>query len=126
MNVKVAIIGGGFSGIYALKYCVQEKLKCKLFESSDSIGGVWKYDKNKSGGVLKNTYASSSITFLHPTDYPFPNNTPEFPHHSVIYNHLVDYVKYFDLNQYIQLHTYITNITKKNNKIETNLFFISF
>jgi len=116
MNVKVAIIGGGFSGIYALKYCVQEKLKCKLFESSDSIGGVWKYDKNKSGGVLKNTYASSSITFLHPTDYPFPNNTPEFPHHSVIYNHLVDYVKYFDLNQYIQLHTYITNITKKNNK----------
>ena len=116
MNIKVAIIGGGFSGIYALKYCIQEKLNCHLFESSNSIGGVWKYNKKKSGGVLKNTYASSSLTFLHPTDYPFPDETPEFSHHSIIYDHLVNYVKYFDLNKHIQFNTSITNITKKKNK----------
>ena len=116
MDIKVAIIGGGFSGIYALKYCVQEKLKCKLFESSDSIGGVWKYNKNQSGGVLKNTHASSSIAFLHPTDFPFPEDTPELPHHSLIYEHLEKYIDHFNLRKYIQLNTYIKHIIKKNNK----------
>ena len=43
MDIKVGIIGGGFSGIYALKYCVQEKLKCKLFESSYSHYQICSY-----------------------------------------------------------------------------------
>jgi len=119
MNNKIAIIGGGFSGIYALKYCIQENLNCKLFESSDSIGGVWKYDKNP-GGVLNNTYASSSVTYLQPTDFPFPDDTAEFPHHSKVYKHLLDYVEHFNLNQYIQLNTYINKITKKYNKWYVN------
>jgi len=116
MVIKVGIIGGGFSGIYALKYCIQEKLECKLFEGSDTIGGIWKYNKNKSGGVFKNTHASSSIGFLHPTDYPFPEDTPEFPHHSLIYQHLEKYIDHFNLRKYIQLNTYIKHIIKKNNK----------
>ena len=98
MNTKVAIIGGGFSGLYSLKYCIQEGLDCKLFESSDSIGGVWKY-REEPGGVFKNTYVSSSLNFLHPTDYPFSKETPHFPHHSIIYKHLLDYAKNFDLKR---------------------------
>ena len=115
-SIKVGIIGGGFSGIYSLKYCLQEKLKCKLFEGSNTIGGIWKYNKDKSGGVLKNSHASSSLAFLHPTDFPFPEGTAEFPHHSVVYNHLEKYVDYFNLRKHIQLNTYIKQVIKNNNK----------
>ena len=115
MNTKVAIIGGGFSGLYSLKYCIQEGLDCKLFESSDSIGGVWKY-REEPGGVFKNTYVSSSLNFLHPTDYPFSKETPHFPHHSIIYKHLLDYAKNFDLNKHIVLNTPVKKTIKDDKK----------
>ena len=112
----IAIIGGGFAGIYALKYCIQEGLSCKLFESSDDIGGVWKYRPNCDGGFLENGHTSSSIHFLHPSDFPFPDNTPQFPHHSVVFNHLKKYVEYFKLSKYIYLNTPIDSVVKKSGK----------
>ena len=70
--VRIAIIGGGFAGIYNLKYCIQEGLECVLFESTNDLGGVWKYRPDQPGGFLKDGHVSSSIHFLHPTDFPFP------------------------------------------------------
>jgi len=116
MDTKVAIIGGGFLGIYALKYCIQEKLNCILFEGMDSIGGRWKYNSERSSSIYKNTCSSSSLSFLHPVDYPFAENTPEFPNHKLIYKHLVDYVEHFDLEQYIKLSTYIEKVVKVEDK----------
>jgi hypothetical protein len=108
----IAIIGGGFAGIYSLKYCIQEGLSCKLFETSDDIGGVWKYSKDTPGGVLENTFTSSSLHFLHPTDFPFPKNTSEFPHHSIVLKHLKNYCKHFNLYKHIQFNTKIERIVK--------------
>lgn len=129
---KVAIIGAGFSGIYALKYCIKEKLDCTLFEKSNNIGGVWNYKENKNSGMLKNTYTSSSISYLNPLDFPFPKETPLFPHNSIIYNHLLKYVKHFKLKKYIYLSTTVQKIIKlkdkwhilflKNNKISKEYF----
>ena len=114
--VRIAIIGGGFAGIYNLKYCIQEGLECVLFESTNDLGGVWKYRPDQPGGFLKDGHVSSSIHFLHPTDFPFPEGTPEFPHHSVIWNHLNKYVDHFQLREHIILNTKVKNIAKKNNK----------
>ena len=122
METRVAIIGGGFSGIYALKYCIQEKLDCILFEGSDSIGGRWKYNAESPGSIYKNTCSSSSLAFLHPVDYPFPDDTPEFPHHSLIYEHLENYVEHFELTEHIKLSTYIEKIIKEDDKWK--LFYI--
>ena len=116
MDTKIAIIGGGFSGIYALKYCIQEKLDCTLFEGTDSIGGRWKYNSERPSSIYKNTCSSSSLPFLHPTDFSFPDDTPEFPHHNLIFQHLENYVKHFELTEHIKLSTYVEKVVKKKNK----------
>uniref|UniRef100_A0A8B9LZS3 Flavin-containing monooxygenase n=1 Tax=Accipiter nisus TaxID=211598 RepID=A0A8B9LZS3_9AVES len=42
MAKKVAIIGGGSSGLCAIKACLQEGLEPICFERTRDIGGLWR------------------------------------------------------------------------------------
>ena len=47
----VIVIGAGWSGLMATKYCLAEGLRTVALESRDSIGGVWAYtDARQYGG----------------------------------------------------------------------------
>lgn len=47
---RVCIVGGGWNGLYALKWFIEEGLDdVVLFEMTDSIGGVWVYKKDQPG-----------------------------------------------------------------------------
>ena len=46
--MKIAVIGAGFEGLTALKYCIDskyEKYKINVvcYEKSDQVGGTWVY-----------------------------------------------------------------------------------
>jgi cation diffusion facilitator CzcD-associated flavoprotein CzcO len=50
---RVCIVGGGWNGLYALKWFVEEGLDdVVLFEKTNSIGGVWVYTPDKPGSHL--------------------------------------------------------------------------
>ena len=53
-----------------------------MVEASPDIGGVWRYDHDKPGGVFEQTRATSSLHFMHAADFPFPEGTPDFPSHT--------------------------------------------
>lgn len=40
---RVAIIGAGSSGLCNIKCCLEEGLEPVCFESSDEIGGLWRF-----------------------------------------------------------------------------------
>ena len=40
---RVAVVGAGCSGLTCIKTCVDEGLEPVCFESSDDIGGLWKF-----------------------------------------------------------------------------------
>lgn len=40
---RVAVIGAGAGGLVSLKCCLEEGLEPTCFESSEDIGGVWRY-----------------------------------------------------------------------------------
>lgn len=40
---KVAVIGAGPSGLTAMKACLEEGMVPTCFESSDDLGGLWKF-----------------------------------------------------------------------------------
>ena len=44
MAKKVAIIGGGSSGLCAIKACLQEGLEPVCFERTRDIGGLWRFE----------------------------------------------------------------------------------
>ncbi|CAF4992828.1 unnamed protein product, partial [Rotaria magnacalcarata] len=57
----VVVIGGGWTGLYALKYLLGEGLDAHLYESRSNIGGIWNFAENEAiGGVYKSAHATSS------------------------------------------------------------------
>lgn len=106
---KVAIVGGGCSGIYALKTTLEDGHVATLFEASNHIGGLWKHHATEYGTVWDNVHATSSKTFLHPSDFPFPDDVPVFPHHTHVFEHLERYVAHFRLDPHICLSHKIIN-----------------
>lgn len=49
MAQRVAVIGGGSSGLTCIKCCLDEGLEPMCFESSDDIGGLWRFKVGSSG-----------------------------------------------------------------------------
>ncbi len=43
MAKRVAVIGGGTSGLACIKCCLDEGLEPVCFETSDDIGGLWRF-----------------------------------------------------------------------------------
>ena len=101
MIYDVIIIGSGFSGIYTLKHCLDEGLNAIVLEKSNHLGGVWNID-NKPGGVQHFTYSVTSKLYLSPSDFPPPEEWPEFPHSSLVQEHLMDYLYHFGLDKKIR------------------------
>lgn len=46
---RAAVVGAGSSGLACIKICVDEGLEPVCFESSDDIGGMWRF--KVSGGT---------------------------------------------------------------------------
>ena len=93
---RFAVLGGGWSGLYALKYLLEEKLDAQLYEREPHLGGVWLY-KEEQGGVYQSTHVTSSKTYLHASDFPLPDETPHFPKHDEVLAHLNAYAAHFKL-----------------------------
>lgn len=121
MLYDVVIIGGGFSGIYTLKHCIEEGLNAVILEKSKEIGGVWNI-QNKPGGVQDFTYSVTSKLYLSASDYPPPDDWPEFPHASLVHDYLINYARNFNLEPNILTGMNVKNIKKINDiwTIEVN------
>lgn len=110
---NVAVVGGGWSGIYAVRWLSEAGLDVTCFEASDSVGGIWKFRPDRPGGVFDATRVTSSKHFLHPSDFPFPLSTPEFPHRTLVLEHLDRYVDHFELRSRFQLGTRVLSVEKE-------------
>lgn len=108
---RVAVIGGGWSGIYATKWLAQCGLDVTCFESSDSIGGIWKFREDKPGGVFRNTIVTSSKHLLHACDFPF-DDEDHFPHHSQVFAFLQRYIDHFGIRDRFRLNASVQHITR--------------
>jgi dimethylaniline monooxygenase (N-oxide forming) len=91
----VAVVGAGWSGIYATKWLSRAGIDVTCFEATDSVGGIWKYRADKPVGTHESTRVTSSKHFLHASDFPMPLSTPEFPHRSQVLQYLESYVRHF-------------------------------
>jgi hypothetical protein len=94
-----------------LKYLLAEGLDAHLYESRSHIGGIWYFDENENvGGVYKTTHVTSSKTFLHASDFPFPSSIGEFPSHEEVLDYLHSYADHFQLWPNIHLNSKIIRV----------------
>ncbi|KAL2892473.1 Flavin-containing monooxygenase FMO GS-OX-like 1 [Bienertia sinuspersici] len=60
-SVKVAVIGGGVSGLISTHELLKEGHRVTLFEKSDKLGGLWAYDPRVEPDPLSHELVHSSV-----------------------------------------------------------------
>ena len=100
---KICIVGGGTTGLYVLKACLEHNLIPTVFEAADSVGGVWR-SKGPGGLAYDSLHTNSSSLLTCASDFPFsPTSTKTWhPAAFEICEHLEKYCDHYDLRKYIK------------------------
>ena len=103
---KVCIIGAGCSGFTMAKRLKDHGIGYDCFEMSDEIGGNWYYkNPNGASSCYESLHIDTSKWRLAFEDFPVPEDWPDFPHHSQLFQYFKDYVEHFDLRDSITFNT---------------------
>ncbi|XP_019357509.1 PREDICTED: dimethylaniline monooxygenase [N-oxide-forming] 5-like isoform X1 [Gavialis gangeticus] len=113
---RVAIIGGGSSGLCAIKSCLDEGMEPVCFERSNDIGGLWRFEENPEEGrasIYKSVIINTSKEMMCFSDFPIPDDFPNYMHNSKIMEYFRMYAKHFDLLNYIRFKTSVCHVTRR-------------
>ncbi|NWX87320.1 FMO4 monooxygenase, partial [Nothoprocta pentlandii] len=113
---RVAVIGAGASGLASIKCCLDEGLEPTCFEQSEDIGGLWCYADTadcKRTSVYRSVITNTSKEMSCFSDFPFPDNFPNFlPHHRLL-EYFRMYARHFGLLQHICFQTTVRSVRKR-------------
>ncbi|WP_280257784.1 flavin-containing monooxygenase [Nocardia abscessus] len=106
---RVCVIGAGPSGITAAKRLNDHGIPFDCYEASDEVGGNW-YFKNPNGmsACYQSLHIDTSKFRLAFEDFPAPDEWPDFPHHSQLFQYFRDYVDHFGIRDRIVFDTVVT------------------
>jgi len=103
---RTAIIGAGSSGITALKTFAERGFDVTCFEASDRIGGNWVYENiNGMSACYRDLHINTSRLRMAYSDYPMPEDYPDYPNHAQIAAYFDDYVDHFGVRERIRFET---------------------
>uniref|UniRef100_G1TNL3 Dimethylaniline monooxygenase [N-oxide-forming] n=1 Tax=Oryctolagus cuniculus TaxID=9986 RepID=G1TNL3_RABIT len=115
MAKRVAIVGAGVSGLASIKCCLEEGLEPTCFERSDDLGGLWRFTEHVEEGrasLYKSVVSNSCKEMSCYSDFPFPEDYPNYVPNSQFLDYLKMYADRFDLLKCIQFKTTVFSITK--------------
>lgn len=116
MTRRVAVIGGGASGLTCIKSCLDEGLEPVCFESSDDIGGLWRFKENPEpdrASIYHSVIINTSKEMMCYSDFPIPAHYPNFMHNSLIMDYFRSYADKFQLNKYIHFNTRVLQVKQR-------------
>lgn len=110
---RVAIIGGGPSGLTTAKACIEEGHAPVIFEQDSDYGGLWRFsEKEGHSSVYRSTVINSSKEYNCFSDFPIPNHYPPFLHHTQLMEYFRSYARHFDLEQYLRLSHQVVRVER--------------
>ncbi|XP_056337117.1 flavin-containing monooxygenase 5-like [Danio aesculapii] len=116
MAKRVAIIGGGTSGLACIKCCLDEGLEPVCFETSDDIGGLWRFKENPDpdrASIYHSLIINTSKEMMCYSDYPIPAHFPNYMHNSLIMEYFRMYAEHFQLKRHIRFQTRVLHVTPR-------------
>lgn len=106
----VCIIGGGASGLIALKRMRDEGIDAVVFEGAASLGGIWARGSTKMYSYLR---ANTPRTWMHLRDFAFPqSDNDHYPHHSVMTEQLLAFADRWDLASSCRLSSRVSSVRR--------------
>ncbi|NWI92028.1 FMO5 monooxygenase, partial [Pitta sordida] len=113
---RVAIIGAGASGLCALKCCLDEGLVPTCFERTKDIGGLWRFEEHPEDGrasIYRSVIINTSKEMMCFSDFPIPEDFPNYMHNSKIMEYFRMYARHFDLLRHIRFRTSVCRVSKR-------------
>ncbi|KTG40971.1 hypothetical protein cypCar_00017380 [Cyprinus carpio] len=104
MAKRVAVIGGGTSGLACIKCCLDEGLEPVCFETSDDIGGLWSFKENPDpdrASIYHSLIINTSKEMMCFSDFPIPAHFPNYMHNSLIMDYFHMYADHYQLKRHI-------------------------
>ena len=101
--MRIGIVGAGFAGLSTAKVLTQVGHDVVVYDRTADVGGVWSASRRYPGVTTqsaKGTYALS--------DFPMPEDYPEWPSGEQVQAYLADYTAAFGLRQRLRLDTEVT------------------
>ncbi|KAI4892566.1 hypothetical protein NFI96_024726 [Prochilodus magdalenae] len=117
MARRVAVIGAGVSGLTCIKCCLDEGLEPVCFESSDDIGGLWKFKEKPEPGrssVYRSLVTNTSKEMMCFSDFPMPAHYPNYMTHSQLLQYFRLYAEHFDLLKHIRFQTSVCSVKQQH------------
>ncbi|MBL9163347.1 MAG: NAD(P)-binding domain-containing protein [Planctomycetaceae bacterium] len=106
---KFCIIGAGSSGIAAAKNFLAAGIPFDCLEREDDIGGNW-YFGAPCSRVYASTHLVSSKVLTEYSDFPMPQEWPEYPSHRQALRYLREYARAFGLYERIEFGTGVERV----------------
>ncbi|XP_019503397.1 PREDICTED: dimethylaniline monooxygenase [N-oxide-forming] 1 [Hipposideros armiger] len=116
MAKRVAVVGAGVSGLAAIKCCLEEGLQPTCFERSDDLGGLWRFTDHVEEGrasLYKSVVSNSSKEMSCYSDFPFPEDYPNYVPNAQFLEYLRMYANRFNLLKCIQFKTKVCSVSKR-------------
>ncbi|XP_034438985.1 dimethylaniline monooxygenase [N-oxide-forming] 5-like [Hippoglossus hippoglossus] len=113
---KVAVIGAGPSGLTSIKACLDEGMVPTCFESSDDMGGLWKFkevSEPNRASIYRSLTINISKEMMCYSDFPIPAEYPNYMHHSKILKYFRMYAEHFKLLQHIHFQTLVKSVRQR-------------
>ncbi|XP_030228450.1 dimethylaniline monooxygenase [N-oxide-forming] 5 isoform X5 [Gadus morhua] len=110
---RVLVIGAGASGLVCIKTCLDEGLEPVCFESSDDIGGLWRFEESQSESERTSIYRSlvtnTSKEMMCFSDFPMPADYPNYLHNAQLLQYYRLYADHFGLRRHIRFQIKVTH-----------------
>ncbi|XP_036377171.1 flavin-containing monooxygenase 5-like [Megalops cyprinoides] len=116
MARRVAVIGAGSSGLACIKCCLDEGLEPVCFESSDDIGGLWRYQERPKPGhcsIYRSLIVNTSKEMMCFSDFPMPAHFPNYMQNSQLLQYFRLFAAHFDLLKYIHFQTSVYSVRQR-------------
>jgi hypothetical protein len=109
---RVCVVGAGSSGLAVVKNLLAAGIPVDCLERESDLGGNWNYGQPASS-VYRSTHLISSKRLTEYTDFPLPDDYPEFPHHSLVLKYFRAYADRFGLWPHIEFGAAVEQITRR-------------
>lgn len=105
---RVCVIGAGPSGLAACKTLREANIPFDCFEANRGIGGLWDIEGSQSGGY-RSLHTNTSNAKMAFSDFPFPDESPQFLSHSELLDYFNAYVDRFGFREQIRTDCRVTS-----------------
>lgn len=99
LKKRVAIIGGGVSGLLSTKYALENGLEPITFEKAADLGGLWKANETAIWPNMRTNVTKYVTSF---SDHNWPAESPVYLRSQHVQDHLLSYAEKFALTEHIR------------------------